>query len=144
MIAASTMPIRTVQPIRRPWVSIAQKMEGWKKRGKGRRRSFQNDVGSLRPLKGERPFERVRMGEVAVAGGVSHLMGGFVTVVVVVVVLVGRGEGIERCRDSVPRHVGVGFEKRVSRVGCFGDKEDDEWQHCAGENCHEVVRPGPA
>jgi predicted transcriptional regulator len=65
-MAARTIPIRTVQPIRRPWVSIAQKIEGCKKRGKGRRRSFQKEVGSLRPLKGERPLA-VRIAEVVVA-----------------------------------------------------------------------------
>jgi hypothetical protein len=69
-MAARTMPISTVQPIRRPWVSIAQKIEGCRKRGKGRRRSFQKGVGSLRPLKGE-SLVRERMGEalLVVSGG---------------------------------------------------------------------------
>jgi hypothetical protein len=72
------------------------------------------------------------------------LMGGFVTVVVVVVVLIGRGECVERCRGSVPGHVGVGFEERVSSVGCFRNQEYDEWQHRAGEDGDEVMRPRPA
>jgi len=35
-------------------------MEGWRKSGKGRRRSFQKGVGSLRPLKGERVVREKR------------------------------------------------------------------------------------
>lgn len=50
-MAARMIPMNTVQPISVPWISIAQKMAGWKKRGNGRKSSFQNDSSVLRPVK---------------------------------------------------------------------------------------------
>jgi len=53
-MAARTIPIRTVQPIRVPWVRQAQRTEGCRKRGKGRRKRWRKESCVLRPEKGDR------------------------------------------------------------------------------------------
>ena len=56
---AMSTPMKTVHPISRPWIRQAQRMAGWKRRGSGRRVSFQKESDDLRPLKRARDWMKV-------------------------------------------------------------------------------------